>query len=152
MNPSSGYRNCRAASVAVTALASVSLSSRAGRSTASSAQNGAGKTTLIKTLGSCGRKAARCAVFGLDPVADSGAVLSGSATSPRKTTSRRMRVDELIRYSARVLSAWDDVYAEELRLAFALDSRGEIKNLSKGQKARVGCSSRWHIGRTISAG
>lgn len=34
--------------------------------------------------------------------------------------------------------AWDDVYTEELRQAFALDPTAKIKNLSKGQKARAG--------------
>src|SRR5205807_8725575 len=33
---------------------------------------------------------------------------------------------------------WDDAYAEELRQTFALEAATKIKNLSKGQKARVG--------------
>jgi ABC-2 type transport system ATP-binding protein len=49
-----------------------------------------------------------------------------------------MRVDELIRYSRAFYPAWDDGYAEELRQAFALDPTARIKNLSKGEKARLG--------------
>jgi ABC-2 type transport system ATP-binding protein len=49
-----------------------------------------------------------------------------------------MRIDELIRYSRAFYPAWDDVYAEELRQGFALDPTEKIKNLSRGQKARVG--------------
>ena len=49
-----------------------------------------------------------------------------------------MRVDELIRYSRAFYPAWDDVYAEELRQTFGLDPTAKLKDLSKGQKARVG--------------
>jgi ABC-2 type transport system ATP-binding protein len=49
-----------------------------------------------------------------------------------------MRVDELIRYSRAFYLAWDDAYAEDLRQAFALDPTAKIKNLSRGQKARLG--------------
>jgi ABC-2 type transport system ATP-binding protein len=49
-----------------------------------------------------------------------------------------MRVDELIRYSRAFYPAWDDAYAEELRQSFALDPAAKIKNMSKGQKARMG--------------
>jgi ABC-2 type transport system ATP-binding protein len=43
-----------------------------------------------------------------------------------------------MRYSRAFYPAWDDSYAEELRQAFALDATAKTKNLSKGQKARVG--------------
>ena len=49
-----------------------------------------------------------------------------------------MSVDELVRYSRAFYPAWDDAYAEQLRQAFALDPSAKIKNLSKGQKARLG--------------
>src|SRR5256886_17537728 len=47
-------------------------------------------------------------------------------------------VDELIRYTSAFYPKWDDACAEELRRAFALDPSAKIKDLSKGQKARVG--------------
>src|SRR5207245_9148311 len=49
-----------------------------------------------------------------------------------------MRVDELRRYARGCCPAWHDGYAEELRQTFALDPAAKIKNLSKGQKARIG--------------
>src|SRR3954453_11456614 len=49
-----------------------------------------------------------------------------------------MRVDELIRYSRAFRPSWDDGYAAELQQSFALDLTAKIRNLSKGQKARVG--------------
>jgi ABC-2 type transport system ATP-binding protein len=49
-----------------------------------------------------------------------------------------MQIDELVRYSRAFYPAWDDAYAEELRQTFALDSAAKVKNLSKGQKARLG--------------
>src|SRR5439155_3079048 len=49
-----------------------------------------------------------------------------------------MRVDELMRYSRAFYPAWDDAYAADLRQAFALDPTAQVKNLSKGQKARAG--------------
>src|SRR5207302_8717435 len=49
-----------------------------------------------------------------------------------------MRVDELIRYTSAFYPKWDDAYAEELRRAFARDPAAKIKDLSRGQKARMG--------------
>jgi ABC-type multidrug transport system ATPase subunit len=78
-------------------------------------------------------------VFGLDPVADPVAVLSRIGyLSEENDLPGWMRVDELIRYTRAFYPAWDDAYAEELRRTFALDLSPKIKNLSKGQKARMG--------------
>jgi ABC-2 type transport system ATP-binding protein len=49
-----------------------------------------------------------------------------------------MRVDEIVRYARAFYPAWDDAYAEELRRAFALDPVARIKDLSRGQRARLG--------------
>jgi ABC-2 type transport system ATP-binding protein len=123
-----------------TALASVSLALPRGAVYGLVGANGAGKTTLIKhVLGLLRAESGSVRVFGLDPVADPVAVLSRIGyLSEENDVPGWMRVDELIRYSRAFYPAWDDVYAEELRQAFALDSTAKIKNLSKGQKARVG--------------
>ena len=133
---------------AKTALASVSLSMPRGAVYGLVGANGAGKTTLIKhVLGLLRAESGSVRVFGLDPVADPVAVLSRIGyLSEENDLPGWMRVDELIRYSRAFYPAWDDVYAEELRQTFALDPAAKIKNLSKGQKARAGCSSRWRIG------
>jgi len=125
---------------AKTALSSVSLSMPRGGVYGLVGANGAGKTTLIKhILGLLRAESGSVRVFGLDPVTEPVAVLSRIGyLSEENDLPGWMRVDELIRYSRAFYPAWDDVYAEELRQAFALDSTAKIKNLSKGQKARVG--------------
>ena len=102
--------------------------------------NGAGKTTLIKhILGLLRAQSGSVRVFGLDPVADPVGVLSRIGyLAEENDLPGWMCVDELIRYSRAFRPSWDDSYAEELRESFALDPAAKIKNLSKGQKARVG--------------
>jgi len=121
---------------AKTALASVSLSMPRGAVYGLVGANGAGKTTLIKhILGLLRAESGSVRVFGLDPVADPVAVLSRIGyLSEENDLPGWMGVDELIRYSRAFYPAWDDVYAEELRQAFALDPTARIKNLSKGQR------------------
>ena len=125
---------------ATTALASVSLSLPRGAVYGLVGANGAGKTTLIKhILGLLRAQSGSVRVFGLDPVADPVAVLSRIGyLSEENDLPGWMRVDELIRYSRAFYPAWDDGYAEELRQTFALDRTAIIRNLSKGQKARLG--------------
>lgn len=128
---------------ATTALASVSLSLARGSVYGLVGANGAGKTTLIKhILGLLRAEGGSVRVFGLDPVADPVGVLSRIGyLSEENDLPGWMRVDELIRYSAAFYPAWDDAYAEELRRTFALDAAAMIKNLSRGQRARLGLLS-----------
>jgi len=123
-----------------TALASVSLSVPRGAVYGLVGANGAGKTTLIKhILGLLRAESGSVRVFGLDPVADPVGVLSRVGyLSEENDLPAWMRVEELIRYQRAFYRGWDDAYAEELREAFALDPTAKIKNLSKGQKARMG--------------
>jgi ABC-2 type transport system ATP-binding protein len=125
---------------AITALASVSLSMPRGAVYGLVGANGAGKTTLIKhILGLLRADSGSVRVFGLDPVAEPVAVLSRIGyLSEENDIPGWMRVDELMRYSRAFYPAWDDAYAEGLRQAFALDPTAKIKNLSKGEKARMG--------------
>src|SRR5467141_1850486 len=125
---------------ATTALASVSLSMPRGAVYGLVGANGAGKTTLIKhILGLLRAEGGSVRVFGLDPVADPVAVLSRIGyLSEENYLPGWMRVDELIRYTSAFYPKWDDVYAEELRQAFALDIAAKIKDLSRGQRARAG--------------
>jgi ABC-2 type transport system ATP-binding protein len=123
-----------------TALDSVSLSLPRGAVYGLVGANGAGKTTLIRhIMGLLRAESGSVRVFGLDPVADPVAVLSRIGyLSEENDIPGWMRVDELIRYSRAFYSEWDDPYAEELREAFVLEPAAKIRNLSKGQKARMG--------------
>src|SRR5205814_10141054 len=123
-----------------TALDAVSLSMPRGAVYGLVGANGAGKTTLIKhILGLLRAESGSVRVFGIDPVVDPVGVLSRIGyLSEENDLPGWMRLEELIRYQRAFYPRWDDAYAEELRQAFALDSRAKIKTLSKGQKARTG--------------
>jgi ABC-2 type transport system ATP-binding protein len=123
-----------------TALAEVSLSIPRGAVYGLVGANGAGKTTLIKhILGLLRAESGSVRVFGLDPVADPVGVLSRIGyLSEENDLPGWMRVDELIRYSRAFYPGWNDGYAEELRQTFGLDPALKVRNLSKGQKARLG--------------
>lgn len=125
---------------AVTALDDVSFTLRRGGVYGLVGANGAGKTTLIRhILGLLRAESGWVRVFGLDPVADPVGVLSRVGyLSEENDLPRWMRVDELIRYTRAFYPHWDDAYAEELRLTFALEPTAKVKHLSKGQKARLG--------------
>ena len=122
------------------ALSGVSLAIPRGAVYGLVGANGAGKTTLIKhILGLLRAEEGRVTVFGYDPSVDPVAVLSRIGyLSELNDLPPWMRVDELIRYSRAFYKAWDDGYAEELRQTFGLDHATKVKNLSKGQKARLG--------------
>ncbi|MCM2257504.1 MAG: ABC transporter ATP-binding protein [Vicinamibacteria bacterium] len=122
------------------ALDAVNLSVARGAVHGLVGANGAGKTTLIKhVLGLLVAERGSVRVFGLDPVAEPVAVLSRIGyLSEENDLPVWMTVGELIRYTRALYPGWDDAYAEELRLMFALEPAARIKTLSKGQKARAG--------------
>jgi ABC-2 type transport system ATP-binding protein len=102
-------------------------------------ENGAGKTTLIKhILGLLRAEAGSVHVFGFDPVRDCVGVLSKIGyLSEENDLPGWMRVREFLAYMRAFYPKWDDGYAVELQTAFDLDPQGRLRNLSKGQRARV---------------
>lgn len=102
--------------------------------------NGAGKTTMIKhILGMLKSQQGTVQVFGLDPVQNPVGTLGRIGyLSEERDLPDWMRVGELMRYTQAFFPNWDEVFAEELREAFDLDSKARIKTLSRGQRARAG--------------
>lgn len=102
--------------------------------------NGAGKTTLIKhILGMFKPQAGSVQVFGLDPVENPVGTLGRIGyLSEERDLPNWMRVGELMRYTQAFFPNWDETYAEELRMAFDLDPKAKVQNLSRGQRARAG--------------
>ncbi len=102
--------------------------------------NGAGKTTLIKhILGLYRAQTGTISVFGKDPTRDPENVLSqiGSLTE-EDTLPGWMRVRQIHRFAAAFYPTWDENYAQELLQTFKLEPDKKIKQMSKGQRARVG--------------
>jgi ABC-2 type transport system ATP-binding protein len=125
---------------AAMALDDVSLSIPRGGVFGLIGGNGAGKTTLIKhLLGLLRPQSGSNRVFGLDPIANPVETLGRIGyLSEDRDLPNWMAVGELMRYTQAFFPTWDEAYAEELRVAFDLDPKARIKNLSRGQRARAG--------------
>jgi ABC-2 type transport system ATP-binding protein len=123
-----------------TALDSVRLSVPRGVVFGIVGVNVAGKTTLIRhVLGLLRAKAGSVRVFGREPALDPAGVLAKIGyLSEEPDLSGWMRVGELLRYTRAFYPTWDPAFEAELCEQFALDLGAKVKNLSKGQRARVG--------------
>ncbi len=78
-------------------------------------------------------------VFGLDPVGNPAAVFSRVGyLSELNELPDWMRVHELLRFTRSFYPTWDEGYAQSLRSSFELDAGKLVKDLSKGQRARLG--------------
>ncbi len=103
-------------------------------------ENGAGKSTLIKhIIGALQPQDGSVEVFGLKPSSDPVAVLSRIGyLSEDRDLPMWMRAKELLNYTAAFFDSWDMSYAEELLEKFHLDPNIKVKNMSRGEKARIG--------------
>ncbi|WP_144394258.1 ABC transporter ATP-binding protein [Pleionea sediminis] len=129
------------------ALNNVSLNIQAGQVFGIVGENGAGKTTLIKhLLGLYKAQQGSVKIFGLDPVESPEQVLSRIGyLSEEPDMPAWMTVSELLNYTASFYPSWDMTYANELIDMFEVSPNKKVKDLSKGQKARVGlCLAQAH--------
>ncbi|MDQ7050167.1 MAG: ABC transporter ATP-binding protein [Enterobacterales bacterium] len=122
------------------ALDNISFKVKAGQIFGIVGENGAGKTTLIKhILGQYIAEQGSIKVFGKDPVEEPEKVLAKIGyLSEEPDLPAWMTVKEIIKYTAAFYANWDHRYAAELMEVFSLQTNKRIRELSKGQKARVG--------------
>ena len=122
------------------ALKSVSLSIPRGVVMGLVGLNGAGKTTLLKhILGLLRAQNGTVSVFGKDPSRCPEYALSkiGYLTE-EDTLPGWMKVHQILAFTRPFYESWDQDYALELLDTFQLDPGKAIRNMSKGQRARVG--------------
>jgi len=102
--------------------------------------NGAGKTTLIKhILGLYRAQTGSVEVFGQDPTRDPVEVLSRvGCLTEEDVLPGWMKVWQILKFTSAFYPTWDQDYADELLETFKLDTKKRIKQMSKGQRARVG--------------
>lgn len=102
-------------------------------------KNGAGKTTIIRhIMGLLEPQTGTTTVFGLSPIENPRDVLSriGYMGETDELPSW-MYVKELINYRKAFFPKWDNTYSKEIIEAFEIELTKKIKDLSKGQRARV---------------
>ncbi len=122
------------------ALNEVTLSVERGSVFGLVGENGAGKTTLIRhALGLLKAQQGSVRVFQLDPVQHPKDVLGRIGyLSEDRDLPNWMTIAQLMRYNQAFYRGWDETFANQLRDQFELDPKQQIKQLSRGQRARAG--------------
>jgi ABC-2 type transport system ATP-binding protein len=129
------------------ALRDVTIQIPRGRVFGIVGENGAGKTTLIKhILGLYRAQQGSVAVFGMDPVKHPKEVLSRIGyLSEQPDFPEWMTIAQFMNYMAAFYPNWDHQYAAKLLELVSVDPQKKIRDLSKGQQARVGlCAAQAH--------
>ena len=129
------------------ALQDVTVRIPAGRVVGIVGQNGAGKTTLIKhILGLYRAQHGSVSVFGMDPVRHPKEVLSRLGyLSEQPDFPAWMTIAQFMNYTGAFYPGWDRQYAARLLEMVDVDPTKKIRELSKGQQARVGlCAAQAH--------
>ncbi|NLY39200.1 MAG: ABC transporter ATP-binding protein [Firmicutes bacterium] len=125
----------------VQALRGVDLEVRRGEILGFLGPNGAGKTTTIRCLlGLINPQGGRIRIFGIDPVRDPVAVRTRTGYLPGELNLEgNLTAEGALRYFNELRGRRGDwLYARELAKRLKLDLGVPIKNLSKGNKQKVG--------------
>ena len=102
-------------------------------------ENGAGKTTTIRTLmGLQKPSSGSVKLLGYNPLGGNVPLLQKIGyVSEERSMYRWMTVNEVMGFNAGLYRNWDVEYAESLRMEFELDYKQKVKNLSRGQTAKL---------------
>ncbi len=129
------------------ALDNIDLKVKPGQVIGIIGENGAGKTTLIKhLLGLYKAQKGSVSVFGLDPVKHPAEVLGKIGyLSEQPDLPNWMTVAQYMNYMSAFYTNWNKKYANILLNETSINLKKKIKDLSKGQQARVGlCAAQAH--------
>lgn len=102
-------------------------------------ENGAGKTTTIRVLmGLLRPTEGSVSVLGENPLGGNPKLLQRVGyVSDDRSMYRWMKVREALRFNAGLFEKWDNAYAEQLMVDLELDPNQKIKQLSRGQVAKL---------------
>ncbi len=123
----------------VVALEGFDLEVREGTVLGLIGRNGAGKSTSLRlALGHFHPDAGSIRSLGLDPVIDGLKVRKQVALmSEEASLYEWMTVREILEFAGGLHPTWDPAYAERLRKRLDLDPSRKIKDLSRGNKAKI---------------
>jgi len=102
-------------------------------------ENGAGKTTTIRAMmGLLRPTSGKVTVMGINPLGGNTRLLqSVGYVSDDRAMYRWMKVSEVLRFNAGLYGTWDKPYAKRLLFEFELDPKKKVKQLSRGQIAKL---------------
>ncbi len=102
-------------------------------------ENGAGKTTTIRVLmGLLRPTEGSVQVLGENPLGGNPKLLQRVGyVSDDRSMYRWMKVSEALRFNAGLFEKWDNVYAQQLLKDLELDPNQRVKQLSRGQVAKL---------------
>lgn len=111
-----------------------------GSVTALVGDNAAGKSTLLRVLvGALVADAGSASVLGLDPARDGVRLRAQLGYVPdRLELPNWMRVEDWLKFTARFHPSWDVGEQERLSALLELEARAKVKELSKGNRAKLG--------------
>ncbi|PKK89519.1 MAG: ABC transporter ATP-binding protein [Candidatus Wallbacteria bacterium HGW-Wallbacteria-1] len=102
-------------------------------------RNGAGKTTLVKSLtGLIRPDRGQISVLGKNPVFQRSEVMASTGfVDEDKALYDWMTIDEILRFSSKFHSEWDEALVHEMVEKAELNPSSRISSLSKGARAEI---------------
>ncbi len=139
MNPAIEIHNCSKIFRNKVAVHDLNLTIERGKVYGLAGENGAGKTTTIKMmLGLLRSSEGSIRILGFDPERQAVEMKKHIGyVSENREMWGWMKVSELIWFTKQFYDIWDDQLIEETRERMNLDPAARIKNLSRGERAKL---------------